>query len=139
MREACGNCLPRFRPMSDMNPGESALPFTSWAIPTDSIRSQSRRAALTTKLEGPLKRELLIGGHEYTLTLSPTGLVLALKGRRNGLRLGWVDLVSGEAALATALNASLGAIAPSRKASRASAGSADGGGKPRGGTAKSGK
>jgi len=65
---------------------------------------------MTTKLEGQLKRELAIGGEPYTLTLSPAGFVLALKGRRKGLEIAWGDLVSGDAALATALNASL--IAP---------------------------
>jgi hypothetical protein len=34
-------------------------------------------------------------------------LNLAPKGRRKGYELAWVDLVSGDAALATALNASL--------------------------------
>lgn len=62
---------------------------------------------MTTKLEGQLKRELAIRGEAYTLTLSPTGFVLAVKGRRKGLEIAWADLVSGEAALATALNASL--------------------------------
>jgi hypothetical protein len=62
---------------------------------------------VTTQLAGDLKRELTIGGHAYTVTLSPTSLTLAMKGRRKGLELKWVDLVSGEAALATALNASL--------------------------------
>ena len=62
---------------------------------------------MTTKLDGQLRRELDILGKPYTLTLSPTGLNLAPKGRRKGYELAWVDLVSGEAALATALNASL--------------------------------
>jgi hypothetical protein len=62
---------------------------------------------LTTKLDSPLKRELILQGKLYTLTLSPTGLNLAPKGRRKGYELAWVDLVSGDAALATALNASL--------------------------------
>ena len=65
---------------------------------------------MTTKLEGQLKREIAIRGEPYTLTLSPTGFVLALKGRRKGLEIRWADLVSGDAALATALNASL--VAP---------------------------
>ena len=57
----------------------------------------------------------------FTFTLRPTmselladltgyevnGFALVLKGRRNGLNVQWRDLVSGEAALATALNASL--------------------------------
>jgi hypothetical protein len=34
---------------------------------------------------------------------------LALKGKRKGLSIQWADLVTGEAALATALNASLAA------------------------------
>jgi hypothetical protein len=62
---------------------------------------------MTTKLDGELRRELLIGGHPYTLTLSQAGLTLALKGRRKGLDIAWSDLVNGDAALATALNASL--------------------------------
>ena len=62
---------------------------------------------LTTKLDGTVKRELLIGGDAYTLTLSADGFTLALKGRRKGLDVSWADLVSGDAALATALNASL--------------------------------
>ena len=62
---------------------------------------------MTTKLDSQLKRELSILGKPYTLTLSPKGLNLVPKGRRKGYELAWVDLVSGEAALATALNASL--------------------------------
>ena len=41
------------------------------------------------------------------LTLSPEGMKLVPKGKRNGLEIAWKDLVSGDAALATALNASL--------------------------------
>ena len=62
---------------------------------------------MTTQLAGDLKREVMIGGHAYIVSLSPTGFTLVMKGRRKGLELKWVDLVSGEAALATALNASL--------------------------------
>ena len=62
---------------------------------------------MTTKLQGDLRRELMIGDQAYTLTLSPLGFLLTLKGRRKGLDVKWADLVSGEAALATALNASL--------------------------------
>lgn len=60
-----------------------------------------------TTLEGELKRALTIDGKPYTLTISPEGLKLTEKGRRNGQELTWKDLVSGQAALATALNASL--------------------------------
>jgi hypothetical protein len=78
---------------------------------------------MTTKLEGPLKREVEIDGSAYTLTITPQGLTLALKGRRKGFDLDWQALVNGDAALATALNASLGAPAgrPSASPQRSSA------------------
>ena len=62
---------------------------------------------MATKLEKPLKREVMIGEQAYMLTISPEGLKLVVKGKRNGVELSWKALVSGEAALATALNASL--------------------------------
>ena len=65
---------------------------------------------MTTALDGALKRALVIDGEPYTLTITPEGLNLAPKGRRKGHALAWRDLVSGEAALATALNASLHAV-----------------------------
>jgi hypothetical protein len=78
---------------------QAASPFAE--LSTEGI------SRLTTKLDSQLKRELSILGKPYTLTLSPKGLNLVPKGRRKGYELAWVDLVSGEAALATALNASL--------------------------------
>ena len=71
---------------------------------------------MTTKLNTPLKRELTIGGKPYTLTTSPEGLNLVPKGRRKGYRLSWEALVSGDAALATALSASVqnGPLDPNR-------------------------
>jgi len=62
---------------------------------------------MTTKLEGPLRREVDVDGAAYTLTITPQGLALVPKGRRKGHELSWTALVSGDAALATALNASL--------------------------------
>lgn len=62
---------------------------------------------MATALDKPLKREILIGRVPYVLIVSPDGLKITLKGRRNGLELAWEDFVNGEAALATALNASL--------------------------------
>ena len=64
---------------------------------------------MTTRLEGALKREIDVDGQPYTLTIDPAGLKLVPKGRRKGYELAWSALVSGEAALATALNASLAA------------------------------
>jgi hypothetical protein len=62
---------------------------------------------MATKLDKPLKREIDIGGKPYMLTITPEGLKLVPKGRRIGHELAWNAIVSGEAALATALNASL--------------------------------
>jgi hypothetical protein len=62
---------------------------------------------MTTRLEKPLKREVDIDGEPYIITIAPEGLKLTLKGRRKGQELRWTDLTSGQAALATALNASL--------------------------------
>lgn len=62
---------------------------------------------MATKLEKPLKRELSIEGKPYMLTIDPDGLRLVEKGHRKGQELAWKDLVSGQAALAVALNASL--------------------------------
>ena len=75
--------------------------------PDDASRNFPGENQLTIKLDHQLKRELSILGRPYTLTLSPQGLSLAPKGRRKGYDLAWVDLVSGDAALAVALNASL--------------------------------
>jgi len=60
-----------------------------------------------TPLDKPLRRQLQIGDETYTLTLDPLGLKLVRKGRRKGMQLRWEDLVNGDAALATALQASL--------------------------------
>jgi len=60
-----------------------------------------------TKLEGILRREINIDGKPFTLAISPDGLKLTPKGARKGRELMWKDLVSGDAALAVALNASV--------------------------------
>ena len=61
---------------------------------------------MTTPLDKPLRRELVVGEQAYTLTIDPTGLKLVEKGPRNGVDVRWSDLVSGDAALAAALQAS---------------------------------
>lgn len=60
-----------------------------------------------TPLDKPLKREIEVDAVPYTLTIDAEGLKLTRKGRRRGVALRWQDLVSGDAALATALQASL--------------------------------
>jgi hypothetical protein len=62
---------------------------------------------MATKLDKSLKREIEIEGKPYMLTISPAGLKLVPKGKRKGQEIAWSALVSGEAALAAALNASL--------------------------------
>jgi hypothetical protein len=62
---------------------------------------------MATRLEKSLKREIEIDDQLYTLTISPEGMKLVEKGRRKGHELSWRDLLSGDEALAVALNASL--------------------------------
>jgi hypothetical protein len=69
---------------------------------------------MTTPLHSTLKRALSIDGREYVLTLTDTALKLTLKGKRNGVELPWSQLVNGEAALAVALHASVGAFAANK-------------------------
>jgi len=63
---------------------------------------------VATRLDKMLKREVSIDGRAFVVAISPEGLKLTLKGRRKGQELRWSDLISGEAALAVALNASVG-------------------------------
>ena len=63
---------------------------------------------MTTKLNAPFKREIDLNGEKYTVTLTPEGFKLVQKGKRKGIEITWVSIVSGDAALAHALNASVG-------------------------------
>jgi hypothetical protein len=60
-----------------------------------------------TKLDKPLRREVQIDKAPYTLTIDAKGLKLVEKGRRKGIELDWRALISGDAALAAALQASV--------------------------------
>jgi hypothetical protein len=71
---------------------------------------------MTTPLHSTLKRALNIEGREYVVTLTETALKLTLKGKRIGVELQWAQMVNGEAALAVALHASVGAFAAKDKA-----------------------
>ena len=66
---------------------------------------------MTTLLDKTLRRQINVKGQDYILALSPEGLKITLKGKRKGLELSWSALVSGDAALAVALNASVGQFA----------------------------
>ncbi len=63
-----------------------------------------------TRLDKALKRELRLGKQAYVLTIDPAGFKLTKKGRRKGIDIAWKDLVSGDAAMAVALNASVGRL-----------------------------
>ena len=73
---------------------------------------------MATKLDHPLKRELIIRKVPHMLTIDPRGLKLTVKGKRIGQELLWEDLVSGQAALAVALNASLEVESGRRKSKK---------------------
>lgn len=48
---------------------------------------------MTTKLEKPLKREVLVDERAYTLTIDADGLKLVEKGRRNGREMSWKQVL----------------------------------------------
>ena len=63
---------------------------------------------MATTLDRELKRQVTVDGVDYTVALNPVGFRLTGKGkRRPEVELRWHDLLSGDAALATALNASV--------------------------------
>lgn len=63
---------------------------------------------MTTRLDGALRREIDLDGATYTLTIMPEGFRLVPKGKRKGYEMAWSAFITGDAALAQALNASLG-------------------------------
>ena len=63
---------------------------------------------MATVLDKELKRQVEIEGAPYTVIIGPVGLRIVGKGKRKPtVELAWKDLVSGEAALAVALRASV--------------------------------
>lgn len=48
---------------------------------------------MTTKLEKPIRREVVINERAYTLTIDPAGLKLVEKGHRKGRELQWQELL----------------------------------------------
>lgn len=69
---------------------------------------------MATKLEKALKRELDIDGKPYTITISPEGVKVVEKGKRNGQELSWRSIVSGDAKLAEELTLSVDAMRDTR-------------------------
>lgn len=62
---------------------------------------------MTTSLEKPMRREIDVDGHAYTVVLDAQGIKITRKAHRKGIELKWADLVNGDAAMAAALNASV--------------------------------
>lgn len=63
---------------------------------------------MPTVLDKELRRQVTVDGADYTVALDPDGFRLTGKGkRRPEVELRWRDLLSGDAAMAAALNASL--------------------------------
>jgi hypothetical protein len=60
-----------------------------------------------TKLDKPIRREITIKDIAYTLVIDPDGLKLTQKGHRKGIELRWTDVVSGDAGVAAAPQASI--------------------------------
>jgi hypothetical protein len=83
---------------------------------------------MTTKLQKTLRREIEAERRAYVLSIDPHGLKLTEKGRRKGHQLSWEAIINGDAALASALQASLVAAprpreAPARRAEQRAHGS----------------
>jgi hypothetical protein len=49
---------------------------------------------MTTKLQQAFKRELDINGEKYTLTVTPEGFRLVVKGKRKGVQMKWAQLLA---------------------------------------------
>ena len=63
---------------------------------------------MATVLDMALKRQVNVDGVDYMVAIDPEGIRLTRKGRRKPeVELRWRELLSGEAAMAVALNASL--------------------------------
>jgi hypothetical protein len=63
---------------------------------------------VATALDKELKRQITVDGVDHTVAFDPDGLRLTGKGKRKPeVELRWRELLSGETAMATALNASL--------------------------------
>jgi hypothetical protein len=67
---------------------------------------------MPTKLDKTLKREIIVNEKPYIVAISPEGMKITAKGKRNGQELTWAALVNGDTALAAALIASTESVTP---------------------------
>jgi hypothetical protein len=78
---------------------------------------------MAPRIDKPLKREVELQGQLYTVTISPDGVRIVLKGKRSGAReMTWLELVSGEAELELDLVRSLAHGKPPPSSRRGNAG-----------------
>jgi hypothetical protein len=61
---------------------------------------------MAVKLEKTLKREIEIKGEIYIVTISPEGVKVTGKGKRNGPSVAWTDFVGGDPAAALSASVS---------------------------------
>jgi hypothetical protein len=71
------------------------LPCGNWTQ-----RHKEARKHMTTKLDRPLKREILVDDKPYTLTIDANGMKLVEKGRRNGHEVSWKQILTAGGAAA---------------------------------------
>ncbi|HEX3865672.1 MAG TPA: hypothetical protein VHV78_02930 [Gemmatimonadaceae bacterium] len=53
-------------------------------------------STMTAKLDKTIKRELEIDGKVYTIAISPDGIKVTEKGRRNGPEMTWRSVIGGD-------------------------------------------
>lgn len=82
---------------------------------TVSATTYGKGQTLATSLSKELRRQVSVDGVSYTIMIDADGLRLTGKGKRKPeVELRWRELLNGDAAMAVALNASLGpAVRPS--------------------------
>jgi hypothetical protein len=56
---------------------------------------------MATKLDKSIKRELEHKGQVYTITISPQGVKVVPKGRRNGPEVTWDSIISSDPTLSS--------------------------------------
>lgn len=65
---------------------------------------------MPTKLEKPIKREVIVRGQPLVLSLTADGVTITEKGHRKGKAFTWWELWAGEVELAQELRASVDAL-----------------------------
>lgn len=70
---------------------------------------------MTVVLDKPIRRQVDIGGTQYTLTLGPESVTIVRKGARKGPCVTWASLLEGTPQLQRALVQSIEAMARERR------------------------